>query len=250
MVPYVIYGIFAVFIISFLVAGIRILREYERAVVFTLGRYTRTAGPGLIVIIPVLQQAVFVDVRTIVDDVPPQDVVTRDNVSVRVDAVIYYRITHPHKAIINVAKYKEATAKLAQSTLRSILGKHTLDDLLTERDTLSAAIQEILDHGTEPWGIKVSIVEIQEVDINETIVRAIAMQAEAERLRRAKVINAEGECQTAERLVEAGRILAQEPNAMALRYFFALHDIANDRASTILFPLPSGILDFLNKMKT
>jgi regulator of protease activity HflC (stomatin/prohibitin superfamily) len=240
-----IYGILALFVIWLIGAGIRVLREYERGVVFTLGRYTRTAGPGLIIIIPVIQQMVRVDLRTVVDVVPPQDVITRDNVSVKVNAVIYYRIIDASRAIIAVENFRMATSQLAQTTLRSILGKHELDGLLAERDKLNADIQKILDQQTDPWGIKVSDVEIKDVDLNETMVRAIAKQAEAERLRRAKVINAEGEQQAAEKLVEAGRILAQEPSAMQLRYFAALHDIANERSSTIVFPLPNGILDKL-----
>lgn len=240
-----IYGILALLVIWLIAAGVRVLREYERGVIFTLGRYTRTAGPGLIIIIPGIQQMVRVDLRTVVDDVPPQDVITRDNVSVKVNAVIYYRIIDASRAIIAVENFRRATSQLAQTTLRSILGKHELDDLLAERDKLNADIQKILDEQTDPWGIKVSDVELKDVDLNDTMVRAIAKQAEAERLRRAKVINAEGEQQAAEKLVEAGRILAQEPSAMQLRYFAALHDIANERSSTIVFPLPNGFFDKL-----
>lgn len=240
-----IYGILALLVIWLIAAGVRVLREYERGVVFTLGRYTRTAGPGLIIIIPGIQQMVRVDLRTVVEDVPPQDVITRDNVSVKVNAVIYYRIIDASRAIMAVENFRRATSQLAQTTLRSILGKHELDDLLAERDKLNADIQKILDEQTDPWGIKVSDVELKDVDLNDTMVRAIAKQAEAERLRRAKVINAEGEQQAAEKLVEAGRILAQEPSAMQLRYFAALHDIANERSSTIVFPLPNGFFDKL-----
>jgi regulator of protease activity HflC (stomatin/prohibitin superfamily) len=230
-----------------LATAIRILREYERGVVFTLGRFSRVAGPGLVIIIPVIQQMVRTDLRTVVDVVPPQDVITRDNVSVKVNAVIYFRIVDPQRAIINVANFMAATSQLAQTTLRSVLGRHELDELLAERDKLNNDIQSILDRHTDPWGIKVSNVEIKDVDLNENMVRAIARQAEAERLRRAKIINAEGEQQAAEKLVEAGRMLAPVPAAMQLRYFAALHDIAGERASTIVFPIP---IDLFDKMKT
>lgn len=239
------YGIIILLVVWVVAAGVRVLREYERGVIFTLGRYTRTGGPGLIIIIPIIQQMVRMDLRTMVDDVPPQDLITRDNVSVKVNAVIYYRVMDPSRAVINVANFRVATSQLAQTTLRSVLGKHELDELLAERDKLNTDIQKILDQQTDPWGIKVSDVEIKDVDLNETMIRAIAKQAEAERLRRAKVINAEGEQQAAEKLVEAGRILAQEPSAMQLRYFAALHDIANERSSTIVFPLPGGFFDKL-----
>jgi regulator of protease activity HflC (stomatin/prohibitin superfamily) len=234
-------------VLWFLSLGIRILREYERGVVFTLGRFSRVAGPGLVIIIPVIQQLVRTDLRTIVDVVPPQDVISRDNVSVKVSAVIYSRIVDPQRAIINVANYAAATSQLAQTTLRSVLGKHELDELLAERDKLNADIQTILDKHTDPWGIKVSNVEIKDVDLNENMVRAIAKQAEAERLRRAKIINAEGEQQAAEKLVEAGKMLAPEPSAMLLRYFAALQDIAGERSSTILFPIPIDLIDKIKK---
>ncbi len=238
-------AVLALLILWLIATGVRVLREYERGVVFTLGRYSRVAGPGLIIIIPIIQQMVRVDLRTVVEDVPPQDVITRDNVSVKVNAVIYYRIMAPDRAVISVANYRVATSQLAQTTLRSILGKHELDELLSSRDKLNAAIQEILDAQTDPWGIKVAQVEIKDVDLNETMIRAIAKQAEAERLRRAKIINAEGEQQAAEKLVEAGRALSQEASAMQLRYFAALHDIANERSSTIVFPIPGGFFDKL-----
>jgi regulator of protease activity HflC (stomatin/prohibitin superfamily) len=238
--------VLAVFILWFLALAIRILREYERGVVFTLGRFSRVAGPGLVIIIPIVQQMVRTDLRTVVDVVPPQDVITRDNVSVKVNAVIYFRVIDPERAIINVADFIAATRQLAQTTLRSVLGKHELDGILAERDKLNADIQSILDKNTDPWGIKISNVEIKDVDINESMIRAIARQAEAERLRRAKIINAEGEQQAAEKLVEAGRMLGPEPSAMLLRYFAALHDIAGERSSTIVFPLP---VDFLNALK-
>lgn len=237
------YVFLAVLAVSFFVSAVRILREYERGVVFTLGRFTRVAGPGFIIIIPVVQQMVRVDLRTFVEDVPTQDVISRDNVSVRVNAVIYFRIVDPQKAIINVENYMEATSQLAQTTLRSVLGKHELDEMLAERDKLNGDIQEILDSQTDAWGIKVANVEIKHVDIDESMIRAIAKQAEAERLRRAKIINAEGEQQAAEKLVEAGKILAGDPRAMQLRYFAALHDIAGEKTNTIVFPLPVDLLE-------
>lgn len=202
-------------------------------------------GPGLIILIPVVQQLVKVDLRVMVQVVPPQDVISRDNVSVKVNAVLYFRIIDPERAIIKVGDYMAATSQLAQTTLRSVLGKHELDEMLAERDRLNADIQEILDKQTDIWGIKVTAIEIKDVDLNETMVRAIAKQAEAERLRRAKVINAMGEQQAAEKLVEAGRIVAQEPQAMQLRYFEALHDIAGERSSTVVFPLQTNLLGHL-----
>lgn len=242
---YVAYLVLALLIVGFLAAAIRVLREYERGVVFTLGRFTGVKGPGLIILIPFVQQMARVDLRVIVQDVPSQDVISRDNVSVKVNAVIYFRIVDPERAIIRVENYMAATSQLAQTTLRSVLGKHELDEMLAERDRLNADIQQILDQQTDAWGIKVANVEIKHVDLNENMVRAIAKQAEAERLRRAKVINAEGEQQAAEKLVEAGRLLAAEPQAMQLRYFAALHDIASERSSTIVFPLPTDLLTHL-----
>lgn len=243
MIEYSIYAALALIVILFLAQAVRILREYERGVIFTLGRFTGVKGPGLVVLIPVAQQLVKVDLRVMVQVVPPQDVISRDNVSVKVNAVLYFRIVDPERAIIKVGDYMTATSQLAQTTLRSVLGKHELDEMLGERDRLNADIQEILDKQSDVWGIKVTSIEIKDVDLNETMVRAIAKQAEAERLRRAKVINAMGEQQAAEKLVEAGRILAQEPQAMQLRYFAALHDIAGERSSTVVFPLPTGLLD-------
>ncbi len=237
--------ILALIVLWFFAMAIRIFREYERGVVFTLGRFTRVAGPGLVIIVPVIQQVMKTDLRTVVDVVPPQDVITRDNVSVKVNAVIYYRIVDPERAIINVANYMAATSQLAQTTLRSVLGRHELDELLAERDKLNVDIQTILDRHTDPWGIKVSNVEIKDVDLNENMIRAIAKQAEAERLRRAKIINAEGEQQAAEKLVEAGKMLAPVPSAMQLRYFAALHDIAGERSSTVVFPVPMDLFDKL-----
>ncbi|WP_245491225.1 slipin family protein, partial [Mesorhizobium sp. M2A.F.Ca.ET.037.01.1.1] len=234
--------IIAVAAIIFLAAAIRILREYERGVVFTLGRFTGVKGPGLIILVPFVQQMVRVDLRVVVQDVPPQDVISRDNVSVKVNAVLYFRIVDAERAIIQVEDFMAATNQLAQTTLRSVLGKHELDEMLAERDKLNSDIQEILDQRTDAWGIKVSNVEIKHVDLNESMIRAIAKQAEAERLRRAKVINADGEQQAAAKLVEAGRMLATEPQAMQLRYFEALHDIAGERSSTVVFPLPVELL--------
>lgn len=245
MLDYLAYLVLAVIVILFFTSAIRILREYERGVVFTLGRFTGVKGPGLIILIPFVQQMVRVDLRVVVEDVPPQDVISRDNVSVKVNAVLYYRIVDAERAIIRVENYMAATSQLAQTTLRSVLGKHELDEMLAERDRLNSDIQEILDQQTDAWGIKVANVEIKHIDLNESMIRAIAKQAEAERLRRAKVINAEGEQQAAEKLVEAGRMLAREPQAMQLRYFSALHDIAGERSSTVVFPLPIDLLAHL-----
>jgi regulator of protease activity HflC (stomatin/prohibitin superfamily) len=244
LIPFIFLILIAFWFFS---SAIRIFREYERGVIFTLGRFSRVTGPGLVIIIPVIQQVMKTDLRTVVDVVPPQDVITRDNVSVKVNAVIYFRMVDPQRAIINVANYMAATSQLAQTTLRSVLGRHELDELLAERDKLNTDIQAILDRHTEPWGIKVANVEIKDVDINESMIRAIAKQAEAERLRRAKIINAEGEQQAAEKLVEAGKMLAPVPSAMQLRYFAALHDIAGERSSTIVFPVP---MDLFNKLKS
>jgi regulator of protease activity HflC (stomatin/prohibitin superfamily) len=223
-------------------SAIRILREYERGVVFTLGRYTGTKGPGLILLVPFVQQMVRVDLRLVVDEVPPQDVISRDNVSVKVNAVIYFRVVDAERAIIQVSNYLAATSQLAQTTLRWVLGKHDLDSMLAERDKLNADIQDVLDKQTEGWGIKVSNVEIKRIDLDESMVRAIARQAEAERSRRAKIINAEGEQQAAQKLLDAANILAPTPQAMQLRYLATLFDIANERSSTIVFPFPVDIV--------
>jgi len=239
--------VIAIFLVYILTQAIRIFREYERGVVFTLGRYTKTIGPGLQFVIPIIQQVVRIDLRMKVEDVPTQDVISRDNVSVKVNAVIYFRVVDPSRATINIEDYMMATSQLAQTTLRSVLGKHELDEMLAEREKLNADIQEILDQQTDPWGIKVANVEIKHVDIDESMVRAIAKQAEAERFRRAKIINAEGEQQAAQKLIEAGKILAEQPNAMLLRYFAALHDVAGNRTSTIIFPIP---VDLLNALKS
>src|ERR671928_1007858 len=232
--------VFLIFIIA--IASIKILREYERGVVFFLGRFDKVKGPGLILVIPPIQQVVRVDLRTRVFDVPPQDVISRDNVSVKVNAVVYFRVVDPQLAIIQVANFNEATSQLAQTTLRAILGKHELDALLAEREKLNNDIQTVLDSQTDAWGIKVSNVEIKHVDINESMIRAIARQAEAERERRAKVIHAEGELQASEKLAQAAEILAKQPQAIQLRYLETLTVIAADKNSTIVFPLPMDIV--------
>ena len=235
-----------ILVLLFLTAAIKVLREYERGVIFTLGRFTAVKGPGLILLVPYVQQMVRMDLRTVVLDVPTQDVISRDNVSVRVSAVIYFRVIDPERATIQVENFMQATSELAQTTLRSVLGKHELDDMLAERDKLNADIQKILDAQTDAWGIKVANVEIKHVDIDESMVRAIARQAEAERERRAKIINAEGEQQAAQKLLEAADILGQRPEAMQLRYLSTLNVIANERSSTIVFPFPMNLKDFLN----
>jgi regulator of protease activity HflC (stomatin/prohibitin superfamily) len=237
----------AALIVALLASAFRVLREYERAVVFMLGRFYKVKGPGLIIIIPIIQQMVKVDLRTLVLDVPSQDLITRDNVSVKVNAVLYFRVIDPQKAIINVENYMEATGQLAQTTLRSVLGQHELDELLAERDKLNDDIQEILDRQTDQWGIKVANVEIKHVDIDESMIRAIAKQAEAERERRAKVIHAEGEQQAAGKLVEAAELLSHQPTAIQLRYLQTLTEIAGERSSTIVFPVPSQLLDTLQQ---
>jgi regulator of protease activity HflC (stomatin/prohibitin superfamily) len=231
-----------VLLVILLAMSIKVLREYERAVVFFLGRFQRVFGPGLIVIIPGVQQFVRVDLRTRVFDVPAQDVISRDNVSVKVNAVIYFRVVDPQRAIIQVEKFIEATSQLAQTTLRSVLGKHELDEMLAEREKLNVDIQTVLDQQTDAWGIKVSNVEIKHVDLNESMVRAIARQAEAERERRAKVIHAEGELQASEKLLQAAQMLGQKAEAMQLRYLQTLTALAGDRTSTIVFPVPMDVL--------
>ncbi len=234
--------VFAVLLALFVFSAIKILNEYERGVVFFLGRFQSVKGPGLIIIIPGLQRMVKVDLRLIVLDVPPQDVISRDNVSVKVNAVVYFRVLDPERAVIQVANVFEATSQLAQTTLRSVLGQHDLDDMLAEREKLNANIQDILDRQTDSWGIKVSNVEIKQVDIGESMVRAIAAQAEAERSRRAKIIHAEGERQAADQLVEAARTLAAEGGALHLRYMQTLTEIASDKTNTIVFPLPIDLM--------
>ena len=240
--------IIVVVIIAILASAFRILREYERGVVFMLGRFYKIKGPGLIIIIPIIQQMVRVDLRTIVLDIPTQDLITRDNVSVKVNAVLYFRVVDSQRAIINVEQYIEATGQLAQTTLRSVLGQHELDELLAERERLNRDIQGILDQATDQWGIKVSNVEIKHVDIDESMIRAIAKQAEAERERRAKVIHAEGEQQAAEKLVEAAKELSAEGGAMQLRYLQTLTEIAGEKSSTIVFPLPISMMQGLQNL--
>ena len=232
-----------ILLVAILAAAIRILREYERGVVFTLGRFTGVKGPGFILLIPGIQQMVRADLRTMVQDVPSQDVICRDNVSAKVNAVLYFRIVDPEKAAIQVEDFYAATSQLAQTTLRSVLGKHELDEMLAERDKLNDDIQAIMDSQTEAWGVKVANVEIKHVDIDESMVRAIAKQAEAERIRRAKIINAEGEQQAAEKLVEAGQILARQPESLQLRYLSAMQDVANDKTQTMIFPLPMQLME-------
>ncbi len=229
-----------------LAAMVRILREYQRGVVFQLGRFWKVKGPGLVILVPGIQQMVKVDLRTVTLDVPTQDVISRDNVSVKVNAVIYFRVVDPARAIIQVENYFEATSQLAQTTLRSVLGKHELDDMLAEREQLNLDIQRVLDIATDAWGIKVSNVEIKHVDLDESMVRAIARQAEAERERRAKIIHAEGELQASEKLQQAAGILAQQPAAIQLRYLQTLSGIASDRSSLIVFPLPVELLNALS----
>src|SRR3981189_739389 len=235
----------AIVILILLAMSLRILREYERGVVFQLGRFWAVKGPGLIILIPVIQQMVKMDLRTVVLDVPPQDVISRDNVSVKVNAVVYFRVVDPQKAVIQVADFLNATSQLAQTTLRAVLGKHELDEMLAEREKLNIDIQKTLDAQTEAWGIKVSNVEIKDVDLNETMVRAIARQAEAERERRAKIIHAEGELQASEKLLQAAQMLSKQPQAMQLRYMQTLANIAGDKTSTIVFPLPIDLLSAL-----
>jgi regulator of protease activity HflC (stomatin/prohibitin superfamily) len=230
------------FIVFLLISAFRILREYERGVVFMLGRFWKVKGPGLVIIIPMVQQMVKVDLRTIVMDVPSQDVISRDNVSVKVNAVLYFRVIDAEKAIIQVENFFEATSQLAQTTLRSVLGQHELDDMLAERERLNADVQKILDEQTDAWGIKVANVEIKHVDLDESMIRAIAKQAEAERTRRAKVIHAEGEFQAAQRLADAAEQLAKQPQALQLRYLQTLTDIAGEKNSTIVFPLPLDLI--------
>src|SRR6201981_1808208 len=242
VMPLIAITFIAALALIFIYASIRVLREYERGVVFTLGRYTGTKGPGLFLLVPIVQQMVRVDLRVVVDEVPPQDVISRDNVSVKVSAVIYFRVVDPERAIIQVSNYLVATSQIAQTTLRWVLGKHDLDEMLAERDKLNAGIQDVLDKQTEAWGIKVSNVEVKRIDLNESMIHAIARQAEAERSRRAKIINAQGEQQAAQQLLDAARILAPVPQAMQLRYLATLFDIAGERTSTIVFPLPLELM--------
>ena len=236
-------GVIVLLVIALLISTFRVLREYERGVIFMLGRFYKVKGPGLIIVIPVLQQMVRVDLRTVVMDVPTQDVISRDNVSVQVNAVIYFRVIDPERAIIQVENFLEATSQLSQTTLRSVLGQHELDDMLAEREKLNADIQMILDKQTAAWGIKVANVEIKHVDLNESMVRALAKQADAERERRAKVIHAMGEAEASEKLAEAAKVLSAQDQAIQLRYLQTLVEIAGDKSSTLVFPVPIDILD-------
>lgn len=240
-------GVILFLVITLMFSMFRVLREYDRGVVFMLGRFYKVKGPGLVIIIPILQQMVRVDLRTVVMDVPTQDVISRDNVSVQVNAVIYFRVIDPERAIIQVENFLEATSQLSQTTLRSVLGQHELDDMLAEREQLNADVQTILDKQTAAWGIKVANVEIKHVDLNETMVRALAKQAEAERERRAKVIHALGEAEAAEKLAEAAQILSCQDQAIQLRYLQTLVEIAGDKSSTLVFPVP---IDLLEKFKS
>ena len=241
------WGVIAVLTFVLLSSAINVLREYERGVIFFLGRFDGVKGPGLILVWPIIQKMVRVDLRTIVLDVPKQDVISRDNVSVKVNAVVYFRIVDPSKAIIQVVNPFEATSQLAQTTLRSVLGQHELDEMLSERERLNADVQKILDSSTDAWGIKVSHVEIKHIDLDETMIRAIAKQAEAERTRRAKVIHAEGEKQAAATLVDAAKLLGADPRAIQLRYMQTLTELGTDKSTTIVFPMPMDLLSPLVK---
>lgn len=227
---------------------IRIMREYERAVIFTLGRFWKVKGPGIIILIPYIQTMEYVDIRTIVMDIPSQDVISRDNVSVRVNAVLYFRVIDPERAKIRVQNYYEATSQLAQTTLRSVLGQHELDEILSEREKLNSDIQKILDEQTDPWGVKVSNVELKHVDIDESMIRAIAKQAEAERERRAKIINAEGELQASQKLFEASQVLIRNPQAIQLRYLQTLNNFTTSKSSTVLLTLPVDMMQGITNL--
>lgn len=243
------YGIVALILLTILFNIFHVMREYERAVVFTLGRFSGIKGPGLIIIIPAIQQVVRVELRTVVIDIPPQDVISRDNVSVHVNAVVYFRVIDPERAIIQVEDYQAAVNQLAQTTLRSVLGQHELDEMLAERTKLNTDIQKILDEHTDAWGIKISMVEIKQIDLNESMVRAIAQQAEAERERRAKVIHADGELQASQKLMEAAQVLAQQPQAIQLRYLQTLSSIGVENNTTIVFPIPIDLLSNFTSSK-
>jgi len=240
-IEFYVYITVAILVLLLAFYTFRVLREYERGVIFLLGRFWKVKGPGLIIVVPFIQQMVRVDLRTVVLDVPTQDAISRDNVSVRVNAVIYFRVLDAERAIIQVEDFLNATSQLAQTTLRSVLGQHELDEILAERDKLNRDIQKILDEQTDAWGIKVANVEIKHVDLNENMIRAIAKQAETERIRRAKVINAEGELQASQKLLEAAEVLIKNPQAIQLRYLTALQDIAGEKSSTIVFPLPMDL---------
>jgi regulator of protease activity HflC (stomatin/prohibitin superfamily) len=239
-----------ILLLAIIISAVRILREYERGVIFFLGRFQKVKGPGLIIVIPLIQKMVRVDLRVITYDIPTQDVISRDNVTVHVSAVLYFRVVDPERAIIQVEHFFNATSQLAQTTLRSVLGQHDLDEMLSQRDKMNADIQSILDEQTASWGIKVTNVEIKHVDLNESMIRAIAKQAEAERERRAKIIHAEGELQASEKLLQAANVMSQNPQALQLRYLQTLNDISSENSSTIIFPLPLEILEALKKGKT
>jgi len=243
------YAFFFILIIAFLALSLKIVPEYQRLVVFFLGRFQAVKKPGLRIVVPGIQQAVRVDLRVITMDVPSQDVISRDNVTVQVNAVLYFRVVDPEKAIIQVEDYYNATSQLAQTTLRSVLGQHELDEMLTERDKMNADLQEIIDQQSDAWGIKVTNVEVKHVDLNENMIRAIAKQAEAERERRAKVIHAEGELQASEKLLEAANVISKNPQALQLRYLQTLNDISNENATTVVFPLPIDLIQSLMSKK-
>lgn len=237
----------AILLLAIIISAVRILKEYERGVIFFLGRFQKVKGPGLIIVIPVIQKMVRVDLRVVTYDIPTQDVISRDNVTVHVSAVLYFRVVDPERAIIQVEHYFNATSQLAQTTLRSVLGQHDLDEMLSQRDKMNADIQNILDEQTASWGIKVTNVEIKHVDLNETMIRAIAKQAEAERERRAKIIHAEGELQASEKLLQAAEVMSKNPQTLQLRYLQTLNDISSENASTIVFPLPMEIMNAFYK---
>ncbi len=241
------YLVPAILLLAIIISAVRILKEYERGVIFFLGRFQKVKGPGLIIVIPVIQKMVRVDLRVVTYDIPTQDVISRDNVTVHVSAVLYFRVVDPERAIIQVEHYFNATSQLAQTTLRSVLGQHDLDEMLSQRDKMNADIQNILDEQTASWGIKVTNVEIKHVDLNETMIRAIAKQAEAERERRAKIIHAEGELQASEKLLQAAEVMSKNPQTLQLRYLQTLNDISNENASTIVFPLPMEIMNAFYK---
>lgn len=242
-------GVVVIIVIALLFLSIKVLPEYQRGVVLTLGRYTGTKGPGLVLLVPIVQHMIRVDLRVTVMDVPPQDVISRDNVSVRVNAVVYFHVVDPDKSVLQVENFLQATSQLAQTRLRSVLGQHELDEILAQRDSINHTLQTILDEATDPWGIKVTNVEIKDVDLNETMIRAIARQAEAERERRAKVIHADGEMQAAEKLRDAAAMLSQQPQALQLRYLQTLADMSsNGKSSTIVFPLPLDLIKPLLEM--
>ncbi|MDJ0833147.1 MAG: slipin family protein [Gammaproteobacteria bacterium] len=239
----------AFIVLSIIISAVRILKEYERGVIFFLGRFQKVKGPGLIIVIPLIQKMERVDLRVVTFDIPTQDVISRDNVTVHVSAVLYFRVVDPERAIIQVEQFFVATSELAQTTLRSVLGQHDLDEMLSQREKLNADIQDILDEQTASWGIKVTNVEIKHVDLNESMIRAIAKQAEAERERRAKVIHAQGELEASEKLLQAAEVISQNPQALQLRYMQTLNDISNENASTIIFPLPMEIMQAFSNAK-